>query len=57
MMEVFMPRYKKYDYAQSILLPIELKKQILLGTIEYVIDYMVEKKLNLKALEARYNFN
>jgi hypothetical protein len=38
-----MPRYKKYDYVQLVLLPVEFKKQILPGTIEYVIDYMVEK--------------
>ena len=49
-----MPRYKKYDYTQSILLPVEFSKQILPGTIEYVIDYMVEKKLNLKDLESKY---
>jgi transposase len=49
-----MPRYKKYDYSQSILLPVEFDKQILPGTIEYVIDYMVEKRLNLKDLESKY---
>jgi transposase len=49
-----MPRYKKYDYSQSILLPVEFSKQIIPGTIEFVINYMVEKKLSLKTLEAKY---
>ena len=49
-----MPRYKKYDYSQSILVPIEFTKQIVPGTIEYVINYMVEKKLNLEPIEAKY---
>ena len=45
-----MPRYKKYDYSQSVLIPVEFSKQILPGSIEYVINYMVEKKLNLREL-------
>ena len=42
-----MPRYKKYDYSQSILLPVEFSKQIIPGTIEYAIDYMIEKTIML----------
>ena len=49
-----MPRYKKYDYSQAMILPVEFSKQILSGTIEYVIDYMVENKLNLEKIEAKY---
>lgn len=49
-----MPRYKKYDYSQSILIPVEFSKQIIPGSIEYVINYMVEKKLNLRELESKY---
>lgn len=52
-----MPRYKKYDYSQSVLIPVEFGKQIITRSIEYVINYMVEKNLNLHGLELEQIIN
>ena len=49
-----MPRYKKYDYSQSQLLPINFNEQILPGTLEYTIHYVVDNKINLSRLEKRF---
>jgi len=49
-----MPRYKPYDYAQSILVPVEFDKQILPGTLEHAICHIVDEKLDLSHFEDRY---
>ena len=48
-----MPRYKYYDYNQTVLIPIELEKQIIPGTLEYAIHKLVEERVNIEAFEKR----
>jgi transposase len=49
-----MPRYKRYDYSQSLLLPVNFSEQILPGSPEHAIHYLVEKKIDSSLLDARF---
>ena len=49
-----MARYKPYDYTQAKLLPITFSRQILPGTFEYTLHYIVEHDLDLSIFESRY---
>jgi transposase len=49
-----MPRYKRYDYKQSLLLPVNFDEQIMPGTLEHTINYLVEEKIDISPLEARF---
>jgi hypothetical protein len=49
-----MARYKDYNYAQSKLLPINFSEQILPGSFEYTVNYLVDNKLDLSVFESRY---
>lgn len=49
-----MARYKPYDYAQMKMLPISFDRQILPGTFEYTLDYLIDEKIDLSVFEARY---
>ncbi len=48
-----MARYKPYDYTQAKLLPIAFSRQILPGTFEYTLHYIVEHDLDLSIFESR----
>lgn len=50
-----MPRYKKYDYSQSLLLPVNFHEQILPGTLEYTIHYVVDNKIDMSRIEKRFH--
>ncbi len=49
-----MPRYKYYDYEQSLLLPVNFDEQIMPGTLEHTINYLVEERIDISPLEARF---
>lgn len=49
-----MARFKPYDYRQRIMIPISLEDQIMPGTLEYAIQELVENRLDLSPLEARF---
>src|SRR3974390_1594095 len=49
-----MPHYKHYDYDQSLLLPVNFSEQIIPGTLEYTIHYLVEEKIDITPLEERF---
>ena len=48
-----MPRYKHYEYDQSLLLPVNFSEQIMPVTLEYTINYLVEEKIDIAPLEER----
>ena len=50
-----MARYKEYNYNQSKLLPINFSQQILPGSFEYTVNYLVDNELDLSVFESRYN--
>lgn len=49
-----MARYKDYNYDQSKLLPVNFADQILPGTFEYTVHYLVDNELDLSVFENRY---
>ena len=50
-----MARYKDHSYSQGIMIPIDLTNQIVPGTLEYTIHWLVENKINLSGIEKKYN--
>ena len=49
-----MPRYKDYNYNQTKLLPINFSEQILPGSFEYTLNYLVDNELDLSVFDSRY---
>ncbi len=49
-----MARYKAYDYAQLVMVPVSLKEQLVPGTLEYAIHHVIEERLHLSLFDARY---
>ena len=49
-----MTRYKDYSYDQGIMIPIDLTKQIVPGTIEHTIHWLVDKKIDTSRIAQRY---
>jgi transposase len=49
-----MPRFKDYDYRQTKLLPVSFERQILPGTFEHSLSYLVEHELDLSIFNHRY---
>jgi hypothetical protein len=37
-----MPRYKPFDYKQTVMLPLSLENQLLPGTFEFALHYLIE---------------
>lgn len=50
-----MPRYKDYCYAQSKFLPVSFDRQILPGSFEYTLSYLIDHEFDLSVFEARYH--
>jgi transposase len=49
-----MARYKHYDYGQTKMLPISYERQILPGTFEYTLSYLIDTKIDLSVFSDRY---
>ncbi len=49
-----MARYKEYDYSQGKFIPISFDKQILPGTFEYTLHYLIDNEIDLSIFDARY---
>lgn len=49
-----MPRYRKRERKQSLLVPVRFEDQIQPGTLEYAIDYLVDNEIDLSGFESRY---
>ncbi len=50
-----MPRFKKVNYEQMELIPVAFDDQILTGTFEYTLNYIVDHKLDLSIFNQRYH--
>ena len=50
-----MARYKKYDYNQTVMLPISLKNQLEVGTLEYAIKKLVDEKIDRTVFDKNYH--
>jgi len=49
-----MARYKEYDYSQGKFIPIHFDKQILPGTFEYTLHYLINNDIDLSVFDLRY---
>ncbi|OPY74799.1 MAG: hypothetical protein A4E65_03739 [Syntrophorhabdus sp. PtaU1.Bin153] len=49
-----MARYKGYDYRQGKFIPVSFDKQILPGTFEYTLNYLIDNELDLSVFDDRY---
>ena len=49
-----MAKYKKVSYEQQVFVPISYDKQILPGTFEYTINYLIDNKVDVSIFEERY---
>jgi len=49
-----MARFKDYNYDQTKMIPISFDRQILPGTFEHSLTYLIENELDLSIFNARY---
>jgi transposase len=49
-----MARYKNYDYSQGKFIPIHFDRQILPGTFEYSLHYLIDNEIDLSIFDNRY---
>ena len=49
-----MARYKDYDYSQGKFIPIHFDRQILPGTFEYSLHYLIDNEIDLFLFDTRY---
>ena len=50
-----MPRFKPYDYRQTIMAAIDFEQQILPGTFEHSLNYLVDNELDLRIFDSKFN--
>jgi transposase len=49
-----MARYKEYDYMQGKFIPIHFDKQIIPGTFEHTLHYLIDNEIDLSVFDLRY---
>ena len=49
-----MGRFKPYNYAQGVLIPVSLEEQLMPGTLEFAINQLVEKHIDLSIFDVKY---
>ncbi len=49
-----MAKYKEYDYSQGKFIPIHFDKQILPGTFEHTLHYLIDNEIDLSLFDERY---
>jgi transposase len=49
-----MARYKEYDYSQGKFIPIHFDRQVLPGTFEYTLNYLIDNEIDLTVFDSRY---
>jgi hypothetical protein len=47
-------RYKEYDYSQGKFIPIQFDKQILEGSFEHTLHYLIDNEIDMSNFDARY---
>jgi hypothetical protein len=49
-----MAKYKRYDYSQSVLIPVSLGEQLVPGTLEFAIHTLVERRMDMSVFDDNY---
>jgi transposase len=50
-----MAKYQRYDYSQSVLVPVSLEEQLMPGTLEFAIHTLIETRMDLSVFDSKYN--
>ena len=50
-----MPRFKNYNYKQTMMVPVCLEDQVTEGTLEFVIHYLLENEIDLSIFNEKFN--
>lgn len=49
-----MAKYKPYNYAQTRMVPVDLENQLMAGTLEHAIHYLVDNHINMKIFDEKF---
>jgi transposase len=49
-----MAKYKRYDFSQSILIPVSFEEQLIPGTLEFAIHTLVETRMDMSIFDNNY---
>ena len=49
-----MAKYKRYDYRQSLMIPVSLEEQLMPGTLEFAIHTLVERRMDMSVFDDNY---
>lgn len=49
-----MPKFKSYNYDQTMMVPVNLQDQLVPGSLEFAIHYLVDNEIDLSGFEARF---
>jgi len=49
-----MAKYKRYDYKQSLMIPVSLEEQLVPGTLEFAIHTLVERRMDMSVFNDNY---
>ncbi|MGE4501231.1 MAG: IS1182 family transposase [Hydrogenovibrio sp.] len=49
-----MPRFKEYNIQQTVMVPVSFDRQILPGTFEHSVNYLVDEKLDLSIFDSKF---
>ena len=49
-----MAKYKRYDYAQKVLIPVCLEEQLVPGSLEFAIHTLIETRMDMSVFEDKY---
>ena len=49
-----MAKYKDYSYDQTMMIPVSFEKQVLPGTFEHTLCYLIDQKVDLSIFANRY---
>ena len=49
-----MAKFKRYNYSQSVLVPVSLEKQLMPGTLEFSVHTLVETYMDLSVFDDKY---
>ena len=49
-----MAKYKRYDYKQSLMIPVSLEQQLMSGTLEFAIHTLVESRMDMSVFDDNY---
>ena len=52
--EKFMPKCKSYSYEQTTFIPIDYHKQLIPGSFEHTLNFLVDNKIDLSIFDNHY---